>query len=26
VFGDLKPDDKILNNANDEVKDGDTIR
>ncbi|HWZ35169.1 MAG TPA: efflux RND transporter periplasmic adaptor subunit, partial [Mucilaginibacter sp.] len=26
VFGNLKPDDKILNNANDEVKDGDTIR
>jgi len=26
VFGNLKPGDKILNNANDEVKDGDTIR
>lgn len=26
VFGNLKPDDKILNNANDEVKDGDAIR
>lgn len=26
VFGNLKPGDKILNNANDEVKDGDNIR
>lgn len=26
VFGDLKPGDKVLNNANDEVKDGDAIR
>ncbi|WP_214072660.1 efflux RND transporter periplasmic adaptor subunit [Mucilaginibacter sp. dw_454] len=26
VFGNLSPGDKILNNANDEVKDGDTVR